>query len=115
MRCRVVMRGRHLHAGHLRTQRADAEREQGRRKERRAPHCGMPRKSGCERKLCSHPLGEVPCSTVGPACVVAAESGSAVMTRRNLFMSTWPTVVVPFFTVPSRTHFVRSVEVAHAT
>ena len=76
----------------------------------------MPRNSGWVRNDWSHPLGEVPCRIVGPACAVAvAESASAVMTSRNLFSSTVPTVEVPFRTEPSRTHCLRSGVAAQAT
>ena len=101
-----AMRGRRRGAGE---RHADQERLP------RTAHGGVPRNIGCERKVCSHPLGEVPCSTVGPAWVTGVALASAVMTSRNLFMSACPTVVVPFATGPSRFHRPRSVVTAQAT
>ena len=111
--CRLCRRlGRRLRRSACRGARDESTIEQPLRP---SHHGGIPRKSGCDRNDCSHPLGDVPCSTVGPACVVGVAIDSAVMTSRNLLSSAWPTVFWPFVIAPSRSHCLRSVVTAQAT
>ena len=102
-------------AGRRSARRASATTTHGQARAIGATHCVMPRNSGWVRNDWSHPLGEVPCSTVGPACVAGTRVGLGGDDEEELVELDRTDGEVPLSTAPSRTHCVRSGVAAQAT